>query len=110
MHTELFVPIVLFIAIFGAIYIYLTTRNKERLALIEKGADASLFERRQSQSLRTGMLLIGISVGIFMGHILEQYMSMEPPLPYFAMIALFGGGSLILHYFIERKLSHKNGV
>ena len=35
--------IALFAAIFGIMYVYYTTRHKERMALIEKGADASLF-------------------------------------------------------------------
>ncbi len=30
-------------AIFGIMYLFYSTRHKERLALIEKGADASLF-------------------------------------------------------------------
>jgi hypothetical protein len=34
--------IALFATVFGIMYVHYTTRNKERLALIEKGADASL--------------------------------------------------------------------
>ena len=36
-----FIFISLFIVIFGICYLFFSTRNKERLALIEKGADAS---------------------------------------------------------------------
>ena len=39
MNAEILIPISLFLAIFGIIYLYLSTRNKERLALIEKGVD-----------------------------------------------------------------------
>ena len=35
--------IALFATVFGIMYVHYTTRNKERMALIEKGADASLF-------------------------------------------------------------------
>ena len=35
--------IALFATVFGIMYVFYTTRNKERLALIDKGADASLF-------------------------------------------------------------------
>ena len=33
----------LFAVIFGIFYLFYSTRNKERLALIEKGTDASIF-------------------------------------------------------------------
>jgi len=35
--------IAFFATIFGIYYVSVTTRNKERMALIDKGADASLF-------------------------------------------------------------------
>ncbi len=42
MHAEeILIPIVFFGAIFGIFYLYITARNKERLSMIEKGADAS---------------------------------------------------------------------
>ena len=40
---EALVLIIIFGTIFGVFYMYFSTRNKERLALIEKGADASIF-------------------------------------------------------------------
>ena len=41
----------LFAVIFGVFYLHFSTRNKERLSLIEKGVDAKIFmsgERRKS--------------------------------------------------------------
>ena len=43
MGSELIIIPIIFGAIFGVFYLYFSTRNKERLALIEKGADASIF-------------------------------------------------------------------
>ena len=43
MDVEILIPISLFLMIFGIIYLYYSTRNRERMALIEKGADASIF-------------------------------------------------------------------
>jgi len=43
MHEGIVIPASLFLTIFGIVYLYFSTRNKERLALIEKGADASNF-------------------------------------------------------------------
>ena len=34
---EVIVPVVIFLVIFGIFYLYYSSRNKERMALIEKG-------------------------------------------------------------------------
>jgi F0F1-type ATP synthase membrane subunit c/vacuolar-type H+-ATPase subunit K len=105
--------IALFATVFGIMYVHYTTRNKERLALIEKGADASLFNTgKEGKStfgwgkftLKIGMLLTGIGLGIIAGAILETasvFPSEEAG--YFSMILIFGGLSLILFYLIDRK-------
>jgi hypothetical protein len=61
--------IALFATIFGIMYVHYTTRNKERMALIEKGADASLFNTGREGmkwsfnwnkfTLKVGMLFYG---------------------------------------------------
>jgi hypothetical protein len=38
------IPVSMFLMIFAIVYVYFTTRNKERMALIEKGADPKLFK------------------------------------------------------------------
>ena len=75
----------LFIIIFGIFYLHYSTRNKERLSLIEKGADASIFfsaKAAQKRSpvpiwkiliLNLAVLLMGIGAGIFTGAILDTY-------------------------------------
>ncbi len=105
--------IALFATVFGIMYVHYTTRNKERMALIEKGADASLFntgkEGKSSVNwgkfaLKTGMLLMGIGLGIIAGAILESaavFPSEEAG--YFSMIFIFGGLALVLYYLIDRK-------
>lgn len=105
--------IAFFATVFGIMYVYYTTRNKERLALIEKGADASLFntgkEGRGSYgwgklSLKLGMLLTGIGLGIIAGAILESASVFPSEVAgYFSMIFIFGGLALILFYIIDRK-------
>jgi F0F1-type ATP synthase membrane subunit c/vacuolar-type H+-ATPase subunit K len=105
--------IALFATVFGIMYIYYTTRNKERLALIEKGAEASLFNTgKEGKSLinwgkfalKIGMLFMGIGLGIIAGAILESaalFPSEEAG--YFSMIFIFGGLALVLFYLIDRK-------
>lgn len=105
--------IAFFATVFGIMYVYYNTRNKERMALIEKGADASLFntgiEGKRSFSwgkfsLKTGMLFIGIGLGIIAGAILESAEVFPDAVAgYFSMIFVFGGLALVLFYLIEKK-------
>ena len=105
--------IALFAAVFGIMYIYYTSRNKERLALIEKGADASMFKIGKEVSKRTfswnkftlkvGMLFMGVAIGIIVAAIMSSAGVLNDGANYPSMIFFFGGLSLVLYYFIERK-------
>ncbi len=105
--------IALFAAVFGMIYVYYTTRHKERLALIEKGADASLFNTGKEGArpgvnwgkftLKIGMLFMGVAVGIVSGAILSSAGILNEGANYPAMILFFGGLSLVIFYIIDRK-------
>lgn len=105
--------IALFATIFGIAYVYFSTRNKERLALIEKGADASLFNTGKEGSrfsfswakftLKMGMFFMGIGAGIIAGSILDSSSVMDEGAGYVSMIFLFGGLSLVLFYIFDRK-------
>ncbi len=102
---DVIVVLTIFASIVLILYMYFTTRNKERMALIEKGLDASLFKsgRKSFSVLKWGMFLVGIGIGILVGNILSVSTNLEDPVPYFSMILLFGGGSLIAYHLIERK-------
>ena len=104
--------IALFATVFGIMYVFYTTRNKERLTLIEKGADASLFASAKGDvksfswtkfTLKVGMLFMGIAVGILVGALLSQAGVLDEDAMYPAMIFFFGGLSLVLFYVIDRK-------
>lgn len=104
--------IALFATVFGILYMFFTTRNKERMALIEKGADASLFNTGKDKesifnwskfTLKVGMLFMGIAVGIIVGAVLSNAGVLDENANYPAMIFFFGGLSLVLFYLIDRK-------
>jgi len=95
----------MFAAIFAIYYVHVTTRNKERMALIEKGADASLFNTGKEGSkpgfgfarftLKVGMLFMGIAVGILVGALLDALTIMEEEICYLSMI-FFSAASLVV--------------
>ena len=101
------IPLIVFSSIFGIAYVFLNTRNKERLSLIEKGADASLFatkkNHRSNLTLKFGMLAVGIGVGILIASILETYTILDEEVAYPSMIFLFGGLFLVANAMIEKK-------
>ena len=102
----------MFAAIFGVFYLYLSTRNKERLALIEKGADASIFmggKRHQAPirkvlTLNLSLLLIGIGVGAFLALLLDEYTTLDNDGIYPASIFLMAGIGLFISYNMTRKM------
>ena len=116
MMYETITWIALFASVFGMYYVYLTNRNKERMALIEKGVDAGLFfSEKEKQTFnwsklifKIGMLGAGIGVGLGSGLFIIQLMeeslrrNIEEPI-LFSAIFFFGGLSLVLSYIIDRK-------
>lgn len=108
MQEDIFVPMIIFATVFGVAYVYLTTRNKERLALIERGADASLFNSGKKRSmgsivLNLAVLAIGIGIGVLVGAGLNQA-GMDEDVSFPASIFIFGGLGLVVSFFINRKL------
>lgn len=102
-------PVLILIVIFGFIYaiIYLNIRKKERMALLDRGADPSIFQeqyREKIHSLRYGLFMIGIALGIFIGNILEETTVLEPEVSYFSMIFLFGGIALVISHFLGKNM------
>ncbi len=98
------IPIV---GIIGAIIIVVYLRkfqNMERMAIIEKGLDPSLFkmERSTAGPLRASLLFIGAGLGLLMGYWLDSTFYMEE-VAYFSMIFIFGGIGLGMAYLIEEK-------
>lgn len=109
MNEEILIPISLFTAIFGIVYLYFSTRNKERLALIEKGADASIF-RNSGNSFQRIILLnlalffMGIGAGVFIALLLVTYTSLDKGALYPAMIFLSAGIALFIGFKMTKNL------
>lgn len=102
-------PVLVLAIIFGAIYgiIQLNYQHKERKMLLEKGADPSIFQLPKTQkatSLRYGLLLIGVALGIFLGSVLTETSELPQEAAYFSMVFLFGGIALVVSFFMEKKM------
>ncbi|MFK5957724.1 MAG: hypothetical protein QM495_02525 [Lutibacter sp.] len=114
-----FVFVSLFIIIFGIFYLHYSTRNRERLALIEKGADASIFFSTKTQKkssvpiwkiliLNLSVLLMGIGLGIFLAIFLQGYLSFQnQQIAYPASIFLMAGVGLFVGFTLSKKLVEK---
>lgn len=106
--------------IFGMRYM----RNKENMAMIEKGLDPTIKPERPRpapfRSLKWGLLLVGAGLGLFtaylldntllykIGHYADKWRDTDGVNGanvsiYFALIAVGGGLGLITSYRIEKK-------
>ena len=110
---EALIVFIIFGSIFAIAYLYFSTRNKERLALIEKGADASIFVRGKKEHtapiwkvliLNTALLLMGIGLGTFIASILENYTTLEEGPLYVGTIFLMAGLGLFVGFNMTKKL------
>jgi hypothetical protein len=109
----------LFLVVFGIFYLHYSTRNKERLALIEKGADASIFFSAKAAQIKSSVpiwkililnmsvLLMGIGAGVFSGAILETYTVIQEEVGYTGSIFLMAGISLFIGFSLSKKLVEK---
>jgi len=108
---EALIVFIIFGTLFAIAYLFFSTRNKERLALIEKGADASIFVRGKREHaapiwkvliLNLALLLMGIGLGTFIASVLENYTTLEEGPLYVGTIFLMAG----LGLFTGFKLTH----
>ena len=112
MLGDILIPISFFSAVFGVMYLYLSTRNRERLALIEKGVDASIFmPGAKSKSpvykvilLNLALLLMGIGIGAFIALLLTTYTALNENGVYPATIFTMAGVSLFIGFNMTKNL------
>ncbi|MDB5123712.1 MAG: hypothetical protein JWP94_1841 [Mucilaginibacter sp.] len=111
------VPIALFAMVFGIVYL----AKRERMAMIERGMDPRRYKPQSAPfvNLKWGLLLMGAGLGLFLAYVLDRSVFNHfgahdfedgNPAIYFALIAIFGGGGLVLSYRIEKKESDKEKV
>jgi hypothetical protein len=114
MSSEVIIIPVIFGVVFGIYYLFISARNKERLALIEKGADASIFYGKDRKAtpmwkvivINLALLLMGIGVGIFIAAMLNQALNVDEDVAYPGTIFLMAGIGLFSGFYFTKKLNN----
>lgn len=110
---EVLVPLAFFGMVFGVCYLHYSSRNKERLALIEKGADASIFDNTHKGSARKfiilniALLAIGIGLGVVFGGILTHSFHLDEDIAMPGSIFLMAGIGLLTSFFLTKKMENE---
>lgn len=100
---EVMIPLLAIGGFFVMIILLRQFTNKERLLMIEKGADPGQFRiTNNSWSLVLGTLAIGAGIGLMVANFLESTFNMDEVV-YPAMLFVFGGIGLI----VGRKMAQK---
>jgi len=109
---EALIVFIIFGSIFAVAYLYFSTRNKERLALIEKGAEASIFVTGRKHTapiwkvfiLNIALLFMGIGAGTFIASLLDEYTTLDNDAVYPAIIFFMAGIGLFVGYTMTKNL------
>ncbi|UOY07370.1 hypothetical protein L0P88_02160 [Muricauda sp. SCSIO 64092] len=117
MASAILVPTGFFLTVFGIVYLFLSTRNKERLALIEKGVDANVFVRTKNDGYIPGwkiflinfaILLISVGVAIFLAATLVEVLGVYEEVAYTGTIFAMAGIGLLVGFNMTKKLEKEN--
>lgn len=109
--VEMLIPIAFFATVFGIIFIIIQARNKERMALIEQGADPGLFAKqpnRRGLLLKIAMFIVGAGVGLILGSIISTIGLLPEGIAEIAMLMVCSGMALMASYFLIRKLENED--
>lgn len=117
-NPELIIMPIFFLSFFGMIFGIYYMRNKENMALIDKGINP----RDQKMlpkpffSLKLGLLLAGAGLGLLLAFLIDHNVvnhkmidseghayDRDFPQLYMSLIGLFGGLGLVISYLIEKK-------
>ena len=107
------IPIAMFGVIFGIFYLYISARNKERLALIEKGESASIFYGKDKRVtpiwkvivINLAFLCMGIGLGTLIAGVLHYNVGMEEEIAFPGSIFFMAGLGLFTGFYVTKKLN-----
>ncbi len=118
---ESFIPVVAIVFTFGIpgiiIFWWLYTKHRERMRLIEKGltpdevkayfADSNTKPRNPYSSLKWGILLTFLGIGIFLANLLEEMYDIEDGVMMGIIVLCAGLGFLVYYAVVSSKLKNR---
>ena len=108
---DFFIVLVIFACLFGIVFVIASSRNRERMAMIEKGVNPKDFmtDRKPNSYgvLKWALLLVGLGFGLFIGSLMETYTRISEEPAYFASALFFGGLGLFLSFLIAKRAEDK---
>ncbi|MCB0584277.1 MAG: hypothetical protein KDD06_02955 [Phaeodactylibacter sp.] len=96
-------------AIIMWVYMFFSSRHRERMALIDNRLDARIFsqEANRENSLKIGIVAIMAGLGVFIAYLLDKS-GLPGVVAYFTVILLFSGAGLVgFYYLIKGKDGNK---
>jgi hypothetical protein len=100
--------VVALISVFGfaafLVYMFFSTRHRERMALIESGSDAGIFSGlpKGLASLKWGLVLTMVGIGLAIGLYIDIGRDHDGPVATFPMVFIFAGLGFLAFYFLTK--------
>lgn len=91
------------------LYSFIRARHIERMARIQRGQEATDNSHRSFLEVKSGLLLLGVGMGLSVGFVLDQVANLSDPDVYYpALMLVFGGAALVYSYFLIETLRKKD--
>ncbi|MCB0558255.1 MAG: hypothetical protein H6573_18650 [Lewinellaceae bacterium] len=109
---EVLIPILAVAGFWGAIilfvYMFFSSRHRERMALIDNRVDAKIFsqESNREDSLKLGIVAIMAGIGVFIAYLLDKS-GLPGVVAYFTVILMFSGAGLVGFYYLIKNKEEK---
>ncbi len=112
MVAGVFIVLIIAGSILGLFYLFITARNKERMSLIDKGAEATIFYSKTKRItpiwkvlvLNLSLLAMGIGLGIFIAGTLHYTLDIKEDIAYPGTIFFMAGAGLFTGFKLTSKL------
>lgn len=75
MNQHIIIPIAAFAMVFGIVYIIIISKHREKMNLIEKGIDPSIFKNQDETSknpVKSGLILLAVGLGLMVGSWIDK--------------------------------------
>lgn len=113
-EAEFLIPIFMSMSAAAVVIIWITTRHRERVLMIEKGMESeqvrALYARDPNRrdplaSLKWGLLLVFSGIGILLGNFLHEYFHADEGVT-IGMVSVLAGIALVIFYsFASKKVN-----